>query len=67
MLKQGMTGVHDDCFFIPVVTDEELDNVMQAYQDAGMRARWRWTSPTSSSTRNTRSYTRCSRPLSATE
>ena len=39
MLKQGVTCVHDDCFFIPVVTDEELDNVMQAYRDRGLRAR----------------------------
>jgi len=38
MLKQGVTGVHDDCFFVPVVTHEEVDSVMQAYADAGMRA-----------------------------
>lgn len=38
MLKQGVTGVHDDAFFIPVPTDEEVDSVMQAYQDAGLRA-----------------------------
>lgn len=38
MLKQGITSVHDDCFFVPVVTHAEVDNVMQAYADAGMRA-----------------------------
>ncbi|MFU0506929.1 amidohydrolase family protein [Pseudaminobacter sp. NGMCC 1.201702] len=38
MLKQGVTSVHDDCFFVPIVTDDEVDNVMQAYADAGMRA-----------------------------
>jgi 5-methylthioadenosine/S-adenosylhomocysteine deaminase len=39
MLKQGVTAVHDDCFFIPVVTGDELDNVMRGYQDGGLRAR----------------------------
>lgn len=38
MLKQGVTAVHDDCFFVPVVTDEEVDSVMQAYADCGLRA-----------------------------
>ena len=38
MLKQGVTAVHDDCFFVPVVTDGEVDSVMQAYMDSGMRA-----------------------------
>jgi cytosine/adenosine deaminase-related metal-dependent hydrolase len=38
MLKQGVTSVHDDCFFVPVVTEHEVDAVMQAYADAGMRA-----------------------------
>lgn len=38
MLKQGVTAVHDDCFFVPVVTGDEVDAVMQAYADAGMRA-----------------------------
>jgi cytosine/adenosine deaminase-related metal-dependent hydrolase len=38
MLKQGVTAVHDDCFFVPVVTEAEVDAVMQAYADAGMRA-----------------------------
>ena len=38
MLKQGVTAVHDDCFFVPAVTREEVDSVMQAYADAGIRA-----------------------------
>lgn len=38
MLKQGITAVHDDCFFVPVVTEAEVDAVLQAYADAGMRA-----------------------------
>ncbi len=38
MLKQGVTAVHDDCFYVPVVTEDEVDAVMQAYADAGMRA-----------------------------
>ncbi|WP_448955950.1 amidohydrolase family protein [Labrys neptuniae] len=38
MLRQGVTSVHDDCFFVPVVTDAEVDHVMQAYADAGIRA-----------------------------
>jgi cytosine/adenosine deaminase-related metal-dependent hydrolase len=38
MLKQGVTAVHDDCFFVPVVTDAEVDSVMEAYADSGLRA-----------------------------
>jgi len=38
MLKQGVTAVHDDCFYVPVVTHQEVDSVMQAYADSGMRA-----------------------------
>jgi cytosine/adenosine deaminase-related metal-dependent hydrolase len=38
MLKQGVTAVHDDAFFVPVVSDGERDSVMQAYVDSGMRA-----------------------------
>ncbi|GAA2856384.1 cytosine/adenosine deaminase-related metal-dependent hydrolase [Aminobacter niigataensis] len=38
MLKQGVTSVHDDCFFVPVVTDDEVDAVMRAYADSGIRA-----------------------------
>src|SRR5689334_3988151 len=39
MIRQGITTVQDDCFFIPEITTPELDNVMQAYVDAGIRAR----------------------------
>lgn len=38
LLKQGVTSNHDDCFFVPVPTDEEVDSVMQAYTDSGLRA-----------------------------
>lgn len=38
MLRQGVTSVHDDAFFIPVPTEAEVDSVMRAYQDGGMRA-----------------------------
>jgi 5-methylthioadenosine/S-adenosylhomocysteine deaminase len=38
MLKQGVTAVHDDAFFLPGVTDEETGNVMAAYTDSGIRA-----------------------------
>jgi cytosine/adenosine deaminase-related metal-dependent hydrolase len=38
MLKQGVTAVHDDAFFLPVVSSGERDSVMQAYVDSGMRA-----------------------------
>lgn len=38
MLKQGVTAVHDDAFFIPYPTDGELDAILSAYRDAGMRA-----------------------------
>ena len=38
MLKQGVTAVHDDAFFLPVVTDDEVDAVMRAYRDSGLRA-----------------------------
>jgi 5-methylthioadenosine/S-adenosylhomocysteine deaminase len=38
MLKQGVTAVHDDAFFLPTVTAGETDSVMQAYVDGGMRA-----------------------------
>ena len=39
MVQQGVTAVHDDCFFIPEITEPELSNVMQAYVDSGFRAR----------------------------
>jgi cytosine/adenosine deaminase-related metal-dependent hydrolase len=38
MLKQGVTAVHDDAFFLPVATRGEVDSVMSAYVDSGMRA-----------------------------
>jgi 5-methylthioadenosine/S-adenosylhomocysteine deaminase len=38
MLRQGVTAVHDDAFFVPVPTEPEIDAVMQAYEDSGMRA-----------------------------
>ncbi|MHB8689671.1 MAG: amidohydrolase family protein [Solirubrobacteraceae bacterium] len=38
MLKQGVTAVHDDAFFLPTPTGGEVDSVMQAYVDSGMRA-----------------------------
>ncbi len=38
MLKQGVTAVHDDAFFLPVATRGEVDSVMAAYVDSGMRA-----------------------------
>jgi 5-methylthioadenosine/S-adenosylhomocysteine deaminase len=33
-----VTAVHDDAFFLPVATRGEVDSVMQAYVDSGMRA-----------------------------
>lgn len=38
LLKQGVTTNHDDCFFVPVPTEEEVSAVMTAYTDAGIRA-----------------------------
>jgi len=38
MLKQGVTAVHDDAFFLPVVTHPEVDAVMGAYRESGLRA-----------------------------
>jgi 5-methylthioadenosine/S-adenosylhomocysteine deaminase len=38
MLKQGVTAVHDDAFFLPIVTEDEVDAVMGAYEDSGLRA-----------------------------
>jgi cytosine/adenosine deaminase-related metal-dependent hydrolase len=38
MLTQGVTAVHDDAFFLPVVTVGERDSVLQAYVDGGIRA-----------------------------
>lgn len=38
MLKLGITAVHDDAFFNPLPTSGNIDAVMSAYRDAGMRA-----------------------------
>ena len=38
MLKGGITSVQDDAFFIPVPSIGEIDAVMSAYRDIGIRA-----------------------------
>jgi 5-methylthioadenosine/S-adenosylhomocysteine deaminase len=38
MLKNGVTAVQDDAFFVPAPTPEMIDAVMQAYADCGIRA-----------------------------
>ena len=38
LLKQGVTAIHDDVFCIPVPTEDEMDGVMEAYRDSGIRA-----------------------------
>ncbi len=38
MLKAGVTSVQDDAFFIPFPTPDEIDGVMAAYRDCGIRA-----------------------------
>lgn len=38
MLRRGITCVHDDAYHVPVVTVAGIDAIMQAYQDAGIRA-----------------------------
>jgi 5-methylthioadenosine/S-adenosylhomocysteine deaminase len=38
MLKGGVTSVQDDAFFIPLPSIGEVDAVMSAYRDSGMRA-----------------------------
>ena len=38
MLKGGVTAVHDDPFYVPVLTEELTDATMTAYADAGIRA-----------------------------
>lgn len=38
MLKSGVTSVHDDAFFVPIVTQAEVRGIMTAYGDSGMRA-----------------------------
>jgi cytosine/adenosine deaminase-related metal-dependent hydrolase len=38
MLKQGVTAVHDDAYYLPVATRDEISAVFGAYRDAGLRA-----------------------------
>jgi cytosine/adenosine deaminase-related metal-dependent hydrolase len=38
MLKQGVTAVHDDVYYLPVATRDEILAVCAAYRDAGIRA-----------------------------
>ena len=38
MLKLGITAVQDDCFFLPHPRRLEIDAVLSAYRDIGMRA-----------------------------
>lgn len=38
MLKNGVTAVQDDAFYVPHPTPEVIDGVMQAYLDSGIRA-----------------------------
>ncbi|HEX4507867.1 MAG TPA: amidohydrolase family protein [Alphaproteobacteria bacterium] len=38
MLKNGVTSVQDDAFFVPSPSPETIDAVMQAYADSGIRA-----------------------------
>ncbi len=38
MLRNGVTAVQDDAFFVPAPRPEIIDAVMQAYADSGIRA-----------------------------
>lgn len=38
MLRRGITAVHDDAYHVPVASPESVDAIMQAYEDAGIRA-----------------------------
>jgi 5-methylthioadenosine/S-adenosylhomocysteine deaminase len=38
MLKQGVTAVHDDAYYLPVATRDEISAVFGAYRDSGLRA-----------------------------
>ena len=38
MLRRGVTSVHDDAYHVPVAGVESIDAIMQAYDDAGIRA-----------------------------
>jgi 5-methylthioadenosine/S-adenosylhomocysteine deaminase len=39
MLRNGVTAVQDDAFFVPEPTVDVIDAIMQAYADSGLRAR----------------------------
>ena len=39
MLKNGITSVQDDCFFVPQPEQSTIDAVIQAYVDSGIRVR----------------------------
>ena len=38
MLRRGVTTVHDDAFHVPVASEDSVDAIMHAYEDAGIRA-----------------------------
>jgi len=38
MLRRGITCVHDDAYHVPIASIQGVDAIMQAYQDAGIRA-----------------------------
>jgi 5-methylthioadenosine/S-adenosylhomocysteine deaminase len=38
MLKQGVTAVHDDAYYLPIASKREIGAVMSAYLASGMRA-----------------------------
>ncbi len=38
MLRNGVTAVQDDAFFVPAPSPDMIDAVMQAYADSGIRA-----------------------------
>jgi len=38
MLKQGVTAVHDDAYYLPVASRDEISAVFGAYRDSGIRA-----------------------------
>jgi len=38
MIKNGITAVHDDAYYVPYPTPDTIDGLMQSYADVGMRA-----------------------------
>jgi 5-methylthioadenosine/S-adenosylhomocysteine deaminase len=38
MLKSGITAVHDDPFYVPVLSEDLTDATMRAYAESGLRA-----------------------------